>query len=408
VPPGAIIDSARVRFRTDEVSAGPAALRIQAEATDDSAPFLAVSRNLTDRTRTVASVDWSPAPWPTVGVTGTDQTTPDISSVLQRVVDRPGWTAGNHATILVSGSGRRTADAFEDGYASILDITWHLPLAGTNRAPVALAGPDQQVQLPDAASLAGSVSDDGLPVPPGDVTAAWSTLSGPGAVAFGDPASASTTATFSDPGEYVLQLTADDGELQTTDQVTVTVLPIDTPQSVVIPLASGADDAEQVLTGYMNVGDPDLELGQDGTKPQLVGLRYALPVPAGAVIDSAVVQLSVDEVGSDPADLVIQAEAADSAAAFQAVSRNLTDRARTAASVSWAPAPWTTVNARGPDQMTPDVAVVLQEVVDRAGWSAGNSVALLISGTGRRTANAFGDGAAAELSLTWHMPATQG
>jgi hypothetical protein len=40
-------------------------------------------------------------------------------------------------------------------------------------------------------------------------------------VTFGDAASPSTTATFSAPGKYVLQLVGDDSELQTADTVTI-------------------------------------------------------------------------------------------------------------------------------------------------------------------------------------------
>ena len=75
----------------------------------------------------------------------------------------------------------------------------------------------------DGCDLAGSVTDDGLPTPPGLVTAAWSKVSGPGTVAFADATAASTTATFSAAGSYVLRLTGDDGALTVSDDVTVTV-----------------------------------------------------------------------------------------------------------------------------------------------------------------------------------------
>ena len=51
-----------------------------------------------------------------------------------------------------------------------------------NLAPVASAGSDQSIELPAAAFLAGTVSDDGQPAPPAACTAAWSKLSGPGTV----------------------------------------------------------------------------------------------------------------------------------------------------------------------------------------------------------------------------------
>ena len=70
-----------------------------------------------------------------------------------------------------------------------------------NQAPVVDAGPDQTIGLADSAILAGSATDDGLPLP-GVLTVAWSQVSGPGAVTFANPQSASTTAAFSAPGPY--------------------------------------------------------------------------------------------------------------------------------------------------------------------------------------------------------------
>ena len=94
---------------------------------------------------------------------------------------------------------------------------------GVNHPPVVDAGPDQSVTLPAAATLDGTVTDDGLPDPPGAMTTAWSKVSGPGTVTFAAASAVDTTAAFSASGTYVLRLTADDGELQAGDTVTVTV-----------------------------------------------------------------------------------------------------------------------------------------------------------------------------------------
>ena len=96
---------------------------------------------------------------------------------------------------------------------------------GTNQAPTVDAGPPQTITLPAQASLNGTVNDDGLPN--GQLTTTWSMTSGPtgGTVTFGDPSAVDTTATFSAEGTYVLRLTADDGALQSFDEVTITVNP---------------------------------------------------------------------------------------------------------------------------------------------------------------------------------------
>jgi hypothetical protein len=93
-----------------------------------------------------------------------------------------------------------------------------------NAAPTANAGANQKVMIPNALTLAGTVSDDGQPTPPAVCTAAWSLVSGPGTVTFANPAAASTTATFATAGTYVLMLTASDSALTATSTVTVTAL----------------------------------------------------------------------------------------------------------------------------------------------------------------------------------------
>jgi len=93
------------------------------------------------------------------------------------------------------------------------------PPPPTNSAPSVSAGPDRSVTRPDAASLDGTVSDDGLPS--ATVTTAWTKVSGPGTVTFANATLVDTTATFSAAGTYVLQLSADDGALTASDTMTV-------------------------------------------------------------------------------------------------------------------------------------------------------------------------------------------
>ena len=92
-----------------------------------------------------------------------------------------------------------------------------------NQPPGVNAGPDQTITLPDSANLDGTVSDDGLPNPPGALTTTWSKVSGPGTVTFGNAAAVDTTASFSAAGNYVLRLTVNDGALQASDDIRIRV-----------------------------------------------------------------------------------------------------------------------------------------------------------------------------------------
>jgi chitodextrinase len=173
------------------------------------------------------------------------------------------------------------------------------------------------------------------------------------------------------------------------------------PVALSIPVASGADDAEEdVATGAVRLTSSDLELVTDRAAVQRVGVRFtAVSVPPGARITRAWVQFSVDEVGSDPASLELRMEAADHAAPFTTTAADLSARTTTSASVPWTPGPWSAVGDAGPDQRTPDLAALVQEVVDRPGWNAGNSLVLLVSGSGARVADSYDGGAAGAAVL---------
>jgi len=101
-----------------------------------------------------------------------------------------------------------------------------------NASPVVNAGADQAIVLPAGASLAGIVTDDGLPNPPGAIGTTWTKVSGPGTATFINANAPSTSVTFSQSGSYVLRLTASDGAQSSSDDVTITVSPP-------IPMATG-------------------------------------------------------------------------------------------------------------------------------------------------------------------------
>jgi hypothetical protein len=91
----------------------------------------------------------------------------------------------------------------------------------SNTPPVvSVDAPHQTISAPGSVTVAVSATDDGLPKRQGKtvgMTVFWSKYRGPGAVVF-DPARARivngkalATATFSEPGEYILQAVVDDG-----------------------------------------------------------------------------------------------------------------------------------------------------------------------------------------------------
>ena len=153
-----------------------------------------------------------------------------------------------------AGTGLLARWSFNDCCGRVADSTGHVPfgtLMGTgwswvprgtpalsttiNAAPTVDAGPDHTVTLPAVGSLSGVVHDDGADT--GTLLAIqWSKTSGPGVVTFGDPTAPGSNVSFSATGTYVLTLTANDGELSTSDAVTIVVNGVAAPINTALQL----------------------------------------------------------------------------------------------------------------------------------------------------------------------------
>ena len=358
-----------VNAGADQAITLPATASLDGTVTDDGLP---ASGTLTST--------WSRTSGPGT-VTFTNATAADTNATFS--------TAGTYVLRLTATDGALTAQ-------DELTVTVN-PATPGNTPPVVNAGPDQQITLPATATMAATVTDDGLP-PPAVLTYLWGTDSGPAAASFSSSTVEDPTVTFPVAGTYVLRLTASDGALSASDTVQVTVNPAGgggTPQTLELRVATGSDDAEQSTgSGKNALTSDDLEITTDGNTVQLVGVRFAnLAIPANATITNAYVQFRVDGVSTAATSLAIRAENADNTPTYTTALNNISSRATTAASVAWAPAPWPTVGASGEAQRTPNVAALVQAVVGRAGWAQGNALAFQFTGTGMRKAVAFEGGA---------------
>ncbi|GAB5562177.1 MAG: hypothetical protein SynsKO_38240 [Synoicihabitans sp.] len=120
------------------------------------------------------------------------------------------------------------------------------PAGPLNTAPTVDLGADIVASSNVAIPLVAAVTDDGLPDPPSALTFLWTKQSGPGNVAVTSLDSPTTTATFDTLGTYVLRLTANDGELDGFDEITVNV--VDAPTN------------SPPLAGIFEPGDSDVIL----------------------------------------------------------------------------------------------------------------------------------------------------
>jgi len=157
-------------------------------------------------------------PGPLVSVQWTQITGPQPAAFSDAASPTSGVTFPISGTYVL----RLTAN---DGVFSASDdvaMTVSFTTAPANQAPHVNAGTDVTIQLPTAAvTLRGTVTDDGKPGP--SLSFEWTQVNGPAAASFRASNAVSTLATFSAAGAYVVRLTANDGALSASDDVTITV-----------------------------------------------------------------------------------------------------------------------------------------------------------------------------------------
>lgn len=102
IPQGATIVSATIRFTSAGFDVVNTSLSISAEAVADSTEFATSSNNLSSRAKTGTVVEWnSQNSFP---ATGEIVATPDVSGVIQEVVDLGDWCGGKSINMLIEGS----------------------------------------------------------------------------------------------------------------------------------------------------------------------------------------------------------------------------------------------------------------------------------------------------------------
>ncbi|MFT4809425.1 MAG: type IV pilus assembly protein PilY1, partial [Paraglaciecola sp.] len=118
IPRGAVITNAFIRFSSNGFNSGATNLTFSGELISNSITFSETSNNISDRTKTSNSVLWdTDNDWP---VSNETTVSPDLSSIIQEIVDQSDWCGGNSLNIIVDGQGistssERVSPAFEDG-----------------------------------------------------------------------------------------------------------------------------------------------------------------------------------------------------------------------------------------------------------------------------------------------------
>jgi len=416
IPQGAVITGAFVQFAADENrNVNPCNLEIYGQASDNAGAFTTAAYNISSRPRTSASVAWSPPDWLTVGEVGAGQLTPDISSIIQEIVNRSGYAGNGSIVLIIEGTGGRTAES-HNGFP-----TWAPELCVEY-----YVGPPLY-DCPALSANTGDACDDGDDTTINDMVGANCNCTGTPTACTGigdndgDGTCADVDCDDNDPNITALDADGDGvcGDMDCDDDnPAITTQPGDAcndgnpatigesiqadcscgggtaalPTTACARVAGSSDDAEERASGIVDLVSSDLELTFDpNLGNQFVGMRFNnLNIPQDAFITNAYIQFTVDEaVNNNPCSLGIYGQASGHAASFIASNNDISSRPRTNAVVNWAPADWQGVGSAGAAQRTPDLSAIIQEIIGQSGYGAGSSIAIIINGTGGRTAEAF-------------------
>jgi hypothetical protein len=163
------------------------------------------------------------------------------------------------------------------------------------------------------------------------------------------------------------------------------------------------NDSSDLELGTNGPPPDDLGVGTDGEGTQLVGVRWLdLTIPKNVTITNAYVQFRVNEpdkdivyneidgtIVSQPVHSIrVTGELNPNAATYGDTAFDITNRPDTTTAVDWLDVPrWAYVpesgtgcvgcGTSGPNQRTPDLSSIIQEIIDQPGWSVGNPLALM-------------------------------
>lgn len=118
IPQGADITSAYIKFTSAQYEVSSTSMTIAAELSSNSSELTNSNSSLSAKTLTTAQTDWSSDnEFPS---SGEEFNTPDMSAVIQEIVDQSTWCGGNALTVVLNAIGDSTASArkvvgYDDG-----------------------------------------------------------------------------------------------------------------------------------------------------------------------------------------------------------------------------------------------------------------------------------------------------
>ena len=387
IPKDATITDAFIQFRADNSHSDAVDLKVQAEDSGTSADFSTSNSDISDRDTTYASAFWQPPAWTTNDMDAPQKCT-GLENVVQEVVTHADWTTSSPLTFIITGTGRREAEGYSSSSLwknTYTYIEYNDQMAQPPNEPptVSLTNPSDGAVFTELSTitLSADASD-----PDGN-------LSGVEFFVDGQSVGSVSSSPFElnwdipDYGSYGIHAVATDDEGLMANSLTANINVF--ANVIDIQISEKNDDVEELENGAIWKNNKDLELCYDDyvsnsqglVGHQHIGLRFQnVNIPQGAAISNAYIQFTADETDSETTEVIIKGEDVDDAGAFSYSTNDVSSRNMTADSVTWSPPAWDNVGAAGTDERTPDISPVIQNIVDRNGWTAGNSMVLILYG----------------------------
>ncbi|HAU93194.1 MAG TPA: pilus assembly protein PilY, partial [Alteromonas sp.] len=175
--------------------------------------------------------------------------------------------------------------------------------------------------------------------------------------------------------------------------------------------ASANDGYEISSSVYTNTDEIILSFS---TSPVTSAFRFEdLNIPRGATITSAYLKFTSAQYNIASTNITIAGELTGDSSALTSASGSISSKTQTAAVIDWS-----TDNdfpSGGDDVSSPDIAPVIQEIIDQSSWCGNNALTVLINGEGTSTSSnrrvmAYDDGTgtAPQLVISYDQTSATG
>lgn len=115
IPQGAVITNAYIQFTSDEINTTTSALNICGEMSPHPASFKIDRFDITSRNTTQNFVNWNPSWWFSVGISELPQRTPDLTSIMNEIINQNNFTITSPIVFFIKGNGQRVAESSDSG-----------------------------------------------------------------------------------------------------------------------------------------------------------------------------------------------------------------------------------------------------------------------------------------------------